>query len=87
MFDFKNINNNIISFLFEKKNEEKEENNNRKNKKNKKEVNILSNLELCSILSKKIFELDSLYIILYIALKYYSLIVMPLNIYSILIIQ
>ena len=82
LFDFKNKDNNIISFLFEKKNEEKEKeaNNNRKNKKeenfikkNKKEVSIFSNLELCSILSKEIFELDSLYIILYIALKYWGI--------------
>ena len=76
LFDFKNINNNIISFLFEKKNEEKEEkeeNNSKKYKKNKKEINVFSNLELCSILSKKIFELDSLYIILYIALKYWAI--------------
>ena len=70
LFDFKNKNNNIISFLFEKKIEEKEEN---FGKQNKKEINVFSNLELCSILSKKIFELDSLYIILYIALKYWAI--------------
>ena len=70
LFDFKNINNNMISFLLEKKTEEKEVNDKKKNK-NKKIT--LSNLELCSILSKKIFDMDSLYIILTISLKYWAI--------------
>ena len=70
LFDFKNINNNMISFLLEKKTEEKEVNDKKKNK-NKKIT--LTNLELCSILSKKIFDMDSLYIILTISLKYWAI--------------
>ena len=70
LFDFKNINNNMISFLLEKKTEEKEVNDKKKNK-NKKIT--LTNLELCSILSKKIFDMDSLYIILIISLKYWAI--------------
>ena len=70
LFDFKNINNNMISFLLEKKSEEKEVNDKKKNK-NKKIT--LTNLELCSILSKKIFDMDSLYIILTISLKYWAI--------------
>ena len=70
IFDFKNINNNKISFFLETKSEEKEVNN---NKKNKNKNIIFSNLELCSILSKKIFDIDSLNIFLTIALKYWGI--------------
>ena len=70
LFNFKNINNNIISFFLEQKSKEKKENNDKKDK-NKKIS--LTNLEICSILSKKIFKLDSLFIILTIALKYWAI--------------
>ena len=69
LFDFKNINNNIISFFLEKKGDGKKEN---KNKKEENKENSLTNLEICSILAKKMFELDSLNIILTIALKYWA---------------
>ena len=62
LFDFWNTNKNKISFLLEKKMNDKEE--------TKKKC---SNLELCSILSKSIFNNDSIYIILTIALKYWGI--------------
>ena len=72
LFDFLNMNKNKITFLLEKKiNEENKENN--KNNKNKKRKIKYSNIEICSILSKKLFNKDSLYIILLIALKYWGI--------------
>ena len=71
LFDFKNINKNTISFLLEKKISEKYRDN--KDKKNKKRKIFNSNLEICSILSKKLFDNDSSYIILTIALKYWGI--------------
>ena len=70
LFDFENINKNTISFFLEKKFDEKKEND---NKKNKNKQGALTNLEICTILSKKIFRLDSLNIILIIALKYWAI--------------
>ena len=71
LFDYNNINKNKISFLLEKKISEKNRDN--KDKKNKKRKNFNSNLEICSILSKKLFDNDSSYIILTIALKYWGI--------------
>ena len=63
LFTYENINKNFIPFLLEKKNDD--------DTKNKK--NIITNLDLCSILSEKIFKKDSLFIILTIALKYWAI--------------
>jgi hypothetical protein len=62
----------MISFFLEKKSEEKEKEVNDK-KKNKNKKITFSNLELCSIFSKKIFDMDSIYIILTISLKYWAI--------------
>ena len=78
LFDFLNMNKNNennITFLLEKKiNDDNDENNNKMQyNKNKKRKKKFSNLEICSILSKKLFNKDSLYIILFIALKYWGI--------------
>lgn len=70
LFDYINNNKNKISFLLEIINEKEK----KENKKNKYAIaNISSNLELCSILSKKLFENNSLYIILTISIKYWGI--------------
>ena len=54
-FDYENIKNNTISFLFEEKR------------------NKISNLDTCSVLSKKIFNDDPINIVFTIALKYWAI--------------
>ena len=72
LLDYQNINKKTISFLLQKKYEQKKE---KKNNKNKKIDYKITDLELCSILSKKLFknEPDPIIIILIIALKYWAI--------------
>ena len=60
LFDYENINKQTISFLLEKKNDSKKDN------------KIPTNLEICSVLSKKLFN-EPINIILTIALKYWAI--------------
>ena len=65
-FDYENIKNNTISFLFEEKRIGP--------KKNGKAISYkISNLDTCSILSKKIFNDDPINIVFTIALKYWAI--------------
>ena len=68
LFDYINNSKNTISFLLEKKYEQKNE-----KKKSKKMIEPFSNLEICSILAKKIFKNDPIIIILTISLKYWAI--------------
>ena len=64
LFDYVNNTKNIISFFLVKRHEQK---------KIKKKIDPFTDLEICSILAKKIFENDPIIIILTISLKYWAI--------------
>ena len=69
LFDYVNNNNNTISFLLEKKKKFKEG-------KKKKSSIPFSNLEICSVLSKKLFNVESIdpiVVVFTIAVKYWAI--------------
>ena len=73
IFDYENINRNEISFLLEKKYEKKrDKKRDKKNRKINEEKNNLNDLQICSILSEKLFK-DPLIIVFTIALKYWAI--------------